>query len=77
MFQKENDLVKVFLRGTKEAKKELMKTHPDLYAKFERMWGVRDMHLVKSYPLKYISSFDVVTKINVFTPDAQKVGHLK
>ena len=48
-FQKENDLFKVFLRGTKEAKKELMKTHPDLYPKFERVWGVRDMHSVKSY----------------------------
>lgn len=53
-FQKENYLFKVFLRGTKEAKKELMETHPNLYAKFERVWGVRDMHLVKSYPLKYI-----------------------
>ena len=51
-FQKENDLFKVFLRGTKEAKKELMKIHPDLYAKFERVWGVRDMHLAKSYELE-------------------------
>lgn len=54
MFQKENDLFKVFLRGTKQAKEDLMKTNPDLYAKFERVWGVRDMHLAKSYPHKYI-----------------------
>ena len=54
LYQKENDLFKIFMKGNKQDNKELMRTHPNIYAKFKKVWGVRDMHLVKSYPLKYM-----------------------
>lgn len=53
-YQKENEHFKVFIKGNKAAKEKLKKTPPELFAKFERVWGIRKMHLETTYPLKYI-----------------------
>jgi hypothetical protein len=54
IYQNENEHFKVFIKGNKVAKEELKKTYPELFAKFERVWGIRKMHLETTYPLKYI-----------------------
>lgn len=54
IYRRETELFKKFSKGSKEVKEQLRKCDAELYAKFERVWKVRDMHLVKTYPLKYI-----------------------
>ena len=53
-YQKQNELLKVFLKGSKAAKEKLKKDHPDDYAHFKQIWDVRESHLRKDLPLKYI-----------------------
>lgn len=53
-YQEENKLLKVFLKGKKEEKEELKRTFPDMYSKFEKIWRLRDMHMRKDLPVKYV-----------------------
>ena len=51
----ESELLKVFLKGSKGAKKKLKADHLDMYEKFERVWTLRENHLVdRSLPQKYV-----------------------
>ena len=53
-YQDENELLKVFLKGKKGEKKALERDHPEEYSKFQRMWQLRDNHLHKELPAKYV-----------------------
>ena len=51
----ESELLKVFLKGGKEAKERLKAEHPAIYEKFERVWTLRENHLVdRELPQKYV-----------------------
>ncbi len=53
-YQEQNELLKDFLKGSKAVKEKLKKDHPDDYAHFKQIWDVRESHLRKDLPLKYI-----------------------
>ena len=51
----ESELLKVFLKGGKEAKERLKAEHPAIYENFERVWTLRENHLVdRELPQKYV-----------------------
>ena len=54
--QKENDLVKIFLRGDKAEKQALEEEHPALYAKIKSIWELKKRHENKNVPSKYVFS---------------------
>ena len=39
-----------FLKGSKAAKEKLHLEHPDMYAEFESVWNVRNLHMVQNLP---------------------------
>ena len=51
--QRRSDLL-IYLRGTKKAKQSLKDRHPILFKYFEDVWTVRNAHMDKSLPEKYI-----------------------
>ena len=53
-YQEENKLLKVFLNGKKKEKGELKRTYPEMYLQFEKIWKLRDMHMRKDLPTKYV-----------------------
>ena len=53
-YQEENNLLKLFLKGKKDQKKEMQRNHPSMYKKFEQIWQLRDKHLHKNLPAKYV-----------------------
>ena len=53
-YQEENKLLKVFLKGKKEEKEELKRNLPGVYSKFEKIWRLREMHMRKDLPAKYV-----------------------
>ena len=54
--QKENDLVKIFLKGNKAEKQALEEEHPALYAKIKSIWELKKRHENKNVPSKYVYS---------------------
>lgn len=52
--QEENDLLKIFLKGKKDEKKELERNNPSMYSRFQKIWQLREKHLHKKLPAKYI-----------------------
>ena len=53
--RRESELLKVFFKGSKAAKKKLKADHPDMYERFERVCTLRKNHLVdRSLPQKYV-----------------------
>lgn len=53
-YQRENDLVITYLKGSVAAKERLKKDHPDEFNQIKRIWDLRESHLKKDVPLKYI-----------------------
>lgn len=53
-YQKENELVKIFLKGSKASKEKLKTDHPDEFQRIKQIWDVRETHLRKDLPIKYI-----------------------
>lgn len=53
-YQKENELVKIFLKGSKASKEKLKTDHPDEFQRIKQIWDVRESHLRKDLPIKYI-----------------------
>ena len=52
--QKENDLLKIFLKGSKQKKLQMAKENAVMFQKFEQTWALRDRHMLKDVPTKYI-----------------------
>ena len=52
--KKENEMLKIFLKGSKKKKLELAKENPALLKKFEETWALREKHMLKDVPTKYI-----------------------
>ncbi len=46
--------LEIFLKGSKMAKIMLYSREPQLCAQFEKIWGIRNRHLVQGLPLPYI-----------------------
>ena len=53
-YQKENDLLKIFLKGKKPEKLKLARENPEMFSKFEQIWALREKHMMKNVPTKYI-----------------------
>ena len=53
-YQEENELLKVFLKGKKNEKEELERSNPQMYSKFQKIWKLREMHMYKGLPAKYV-----------------------
>jgi len=47
-------IVKCFLKGNNQKKMKLKSKHPEAYAFFERVWSVRNKHMVPNLPEKYV-----------------------
>ncbi|CAB3982277.1 Hypothetical predicted protein [Paramuricea clavata] len=75
-YQDENELLKVFLKGKKGEKEALERDHPEAYSKFQRIWQLRNNHLHKELPAKYVL-YLVVMKKPAFTRYARKEGPKK
>lgn len=51
----ESELLNIFLKGNKAAKEKLKVDHPEMYQKFERLWALRERHLLNpAFPQKYL-----------------------
>ena len=53
-YQNKKKLVKVFLKGSKEAKEKLQKDHPDMHSKIREIWDLQSRHLFPGVPSKYV-----------------------
>lgn len=53
-YQEENELLKIFLKGKKEQKEEMKRNHPAMHSKFQQIWQLREKHLHKDLPAKYV-----------------------
>ena len=42
-----------FLKGSQKEKVKLQKENPEEYSSFERVWSVRERHMVKEVPSQY------------------------
>jgi len=52
-YQKENELLKIYVKGSKSAKAKLEKEHSVMYDKFKATLDIRDRHIRKHFPIKY------------------------
>jgi hypothetical protein len=43
-----------FLKGSQKEKVKLQREHPEEYSSFERVWSVRERHMVKDVPPQYV-----------------------
>ena len=75
-YQRENDFVITFVKGTAAAKKKLENEHPSEFAKIKRIWDLRERHLKNNVPNKYIFLL-VVTNQTVYIRYARWVHRLK
>lgn len=46
--------IEIFLKGSKKGKAQLRSTKPQLYARFEMIWDIRNRHMVHGLPQSYI-----------------------
>lgn len=53
-YQEENEVLKVFLKGSKDAKSKLATENPVLYSKVKDTMDLRERHLRKNVPSKYV-----------------------
>ena len=57
----------IFLKGSKKMKSTLKKTKPNDYSYFEKIWDLRNRHMVKGLPEQYVFfSTYLVMKLTVF-----------
>lgn len=52
--QKESKLLKTYVKGSKKEKEQLRKDNPADCEKFDLIWQLRERHLQKDLPLKYV-----------------------
>lgn len=52
-YQQRRDKLLIFLRGTKKDRKQFEKEDPKLYKYFEKIWNIRNRHMVKELPPNY------------------------
>ena len=53
-YQQKRAKLLIFLRGTKKQKKIFEREDPKLYEYFEKIWNIRNRHMVKDLPPNYI-----------------------
>ena len=49
-FQKINASLEIFLKGSMKQKHDLHNKEPELYTCFEKVWNIRNKHMVKNLP---------------------------
>ena len=47
-------LLNIFLKGNQQKKRKLKSDHPEAFAFFERVWSIRNRHMVPNLPDKYV-----------------------
>ena len=60
------------LKGSKKAKESLRRDKPTLYARFQSVWNVRRMHMVKGLPSQYVFMLTCCFDENCSHPVCQK-----
>ena len=70
-YQRENDLVVKYLKGTVAGKAKLEKVHPDEIEKIKKIWDLRKRHLKKNVPSKYIYCLNCCYKTGCIHPLCQ------
>ena len=58
--------VLTFLNGTQKLRAELQAKKPDEYNYFKKIWDLREQHMVKGLPEKYIFFCYLATRVTVF-----------
>ena len=53
-FQNRRERLLKFLKGSQKEKVKLQKENPEEYSSFERVWSVRERHMVKKVPSQYV-----------------------
>ena len=53
-YQEENEVLKVFLKGSKAAKSKLATEKPELYSRVKETWELREKHVRNDVPNKYV-----------------------
>lgn len=62
----------IFLKGSKKAKDQLKNDQPELYEYFQGVWDVRNRHMNKSVPSKYIFHLTLCGKQDCVHPRCKK-----
>ena len=50
----DRDKLLIFLKGSKKQKDQLQRDDPELYSSFQKVWDVRNAHLIHDLPSQYI-----------------------
>lgn len=77
-YQEENDVLKVFLKGSKDAKLKLEKEKPVLYSKVKDTWDLHQEHMRKNVPNMYLCfsvALKMVVSIQFVKRDCCKMKH--
>lgn len=53
-YQEENEVLKVFLKGSKAAKSKIETEKPELYSLVKETWELRGKHIREDVPSKYV-----------------------
>ena len=53
-FQGKREMLLKFLKGSRKDKQKLQAEHPHDYSNFEKVWSVRERHMVKDVPSQYV-----------------------
>lgn len=76
-YHKENDLLKIFLKGKKKEKKALEEKEPEIYAKIKRIWELKERHVNFSTGLRlptshYQRKIHYVHLVKITAPNAHQ-----
>ena len=66
-----------FLKGSRKEKGKLQREHPDEYSSFERVWSVREQHMVKMFHHNTCFSCSPVMSLGVLTQHVRKESQSK
>ena len=70
--QKLRDLFKIYIKGSTKEKEGLKKTHPDEYRTINEIWNLRNKHMVKGLPAKYVFHLVCCYEKDCIHPECQR-----
>ena len=70
--QKLRDFFKIYAKGNEEEKMDLKNNHPDEHRLIEDIWNLRQRHLVKDVPTKYVFQLVCCYKKDCIHPECMR-----